>query len=94
MHKPANGTLIHGIVTMCMTVGLSYFGYEKYEAHQAQQASPNVEIHVDSKGDSHAHSAVVSQNDINQLIRNAVVDAIQQQDKKNLSTFKKKETWD
>lgn len=87
------GKILHTIVTLAMTFGLSYFGYEKYEAHQAEQATTTITIEAPS-GESHSHTAVVSQNDINQAIRNAINDVIRQQDTKNKIRFKGKESWD
>lgn len=93
MKKPPATTLVHSIVTAALTIGLSYFGYEKYEASQ-ESSTTTITIEAPTSGDGHSHGAVVSQNEINQLIRNSVSDAIKKQDEKNNRKFPLKESWD
>jgi hypothetical protein len=90
----------HWLITPVGALLAGYLGvgeYEKYEQRKAEAAGVgDVTITVEApvKGPTHSHGAVVSQNDINTLIKRAVDRAVAEQHEKDLLLFKTRETWD
>ena len=87
MAAPDAKQSVIGVCMLGLTVLSGYLGYDKYEASQGPAAA--VEVNIASM----PATAVVSQNDINQLINNAIQLAIQKQDAKNVEKFPTKESW-
>ena len=87
MPAPDAKQSIVGVLMLALTILSGYLGYDKYEASQGP--APAVEVNIASM----PATAVVSQNDINQLINNAIAAAVRKQDAKNAAKFPTKESW-
>jgi len=81
MAKPTKKETWVGLLIAVLGVATAYLGYDK--------ATGGSTINIDA-GTDHSHVDVVSQNDINSLIKNA----IEGQHGKDLKYFKPLESWE